>query len=187
MSALVRSPYAHISLILLAPLYPIWRNPDWWSDPITVIPSLLGFSLGALTIFTGFGNDKFRNAISGERPARPGKTSPYLQTVANFIHFIFIQTLAVGAAIMAKGIFALKLPADIDTRFPILWTINVYAREFFWGACYWLFLYALFLVIASVLSVFSTARFFDQMRTIENSHEEALDESKGREAPEKKL
>jgi phage FluMu protein Com len=57
--AMKRSPYLHAAIVLLVLTTPFWVCRAWWEQVISVIPSLLGFTLGGFAMFLGFGNKKF--------------------------------------------------------------------------------------------------------------------------------
>src|SRR5689334_11556352 len=75
--AFLFSPYLHLSVGILFVTYGVWTRDSWWSFVISIVPNMLGFSLGALAIILGFGNDRFLTTISGQRPGEPGE-SPYV-------------------------------------------------------------------------------------------------------------
>lgn len=157
------SPYLHFSLLLLAITFATWTEEGWWEQVLSVVPSLLGFSLGALAIFLGFGSEQFRNVISGKRPGQPDKISPYMSVTAAFTHFIVVQVAAVMVAIVSVALFKLPLPISEHA----LYVFNNIGKAFLWGFGYWLFLYALCLAAASVFAVFRIAGWYDEHRTRE--------------------
>ncbi len=170
------SPYLHFSLLLLAITFATWSEEGWWEHVLSVVPSLLGFSLGALAIFLGFGSEQFRNVISGKRPDEPNKISPYMSVTAAFTHFIVVQIAAVMVAIVSVALFKLPLPISDHA----LYVFNDIVRALLWGFGYWLFLYALCLAAASVFAVFRIAGWYDEHRTRERlieSEQAAMEKS----------
>ena len=163
------SPYLHFSLLLLAITFATWSEEGWREHVLSVVPSLLGFSLGALAIFLGFGSEQFRNVISGKHPDEPNKISPYMSVTAAFTHFIVVQIAAVMVAIVSVALFKLPLPISDHA----LYVFNDIVRALLWGFGYWLFLYALCLAAASVFAVFRIAGWYDEHRTRERLIESA--------------
>jgi len=155
------SPYFHISLLLVIVTFATWTERQWWEHVWSIVPSLLGFSLGALAIFLGFGSDGFRNIISGKRPGETTKVSPYMSVTAAFTHFIVIQIAAVLVAVVSAALFKLPMPGSDS----VLYQFNYFGRVILWGFGYWLFLYALCLAAASVFAVFRIAGWYDEHRT----------------------
>ena len=106
--ALIGSPYLHVSVIVSMLVYSAWKpDPGELFDLIfTIVPSILGFSLGGYAILLAFGDDHFRQIISG--PDKDGRASPFMEVNAAFIHFIVVSTLTlilgvVGSAIDVSG------------------------------------------------------------------------------------
>lgn len=163
------SPYLHISLLLTVVTYGAWTEKSWWDQVLTIVPSLLGFSLGALAIFLGFGSERFRDVISGKRLDASDKVSPYMSVTAAFTHFIVVQIAAVTVAVVSAALF--KLPSPVQDS--IFFVANNIGRTGLWVVGYWLFLYALCLATASVLAVFRVAGWYDTHRTKERSYEAA--------------
>ncbi len=93
--ALVRSPYAQVSLVLGllcggAPSF------DPAATTLEVVPAVLGFTVGALAIVLVFSAAEFfAHFIAGS-----GEASVFMKMVANFVHFVFVQVFALAVAIM---------------------------------------------------------------------------------------
>ena len=54
--AILTSPYFHVSLLLAVICSPY---PKWQESTLTIVPSILGFSLGGYAILLAFSNEKF--------------------------------------------------------------------------------------------------------------------------------
>src|SRR5690606_12202933 len=102
--ALFCSPYIYVALVLAAPMVPLWMKTGedgrvWAQVAVEVIPSLLGFSIGGMAITLAFSNSQiFKAVIQGGK-----KDSLFVKTIANFFHFILVQTLALLLAIFCKS------------------------------------------------------------------------------------
>lgn len=158
-NALLYSPYAHAALLLTGLLFPYWLESPWWDTALTVVPSILGFTLAGFTIWLGFGDQRFQQLISTKRP---GKTvSAYIAISAAFVHFIVIQFLAVSAAVIGKAT-AFALP----TTHPAQPLIHMLAPiGYFIG--FLLFIYSLMTALAATMGVFRTASMFESLRSKE--------------------
>jgi hypothetical protein len=75
-----------------------WRNDIWWDQVISVLPNLLGFTLGGFAIFLGFGSESFKTMLSDEDELK----SPYVSVSAAFLMFVAFQVLALLYALVAK-------------------------------------------------------------------------------------
>lgn len=154
--ALVRSPYLHLSLVLLALTYPIWSAPHWWDAVINVLPNLLGFTLGGFAMFLGFGDEKFRALLAEADDDDPEAPSLYVGMCATFVHFILVQVLALLFALLAKAWwFPFPWPATVAAALPAL---NMTSG----AAGFGLFLYAITSAVAATMHVFRMATWYEQ-------------------------
>ena len=156
---LLRSFYLRVALVLLLLTVPTWWSPvgnsggwaAWWDHSLTVLPNLLGFTLGGFAIFLGFGDEKFRQLLAESDQGEPIEQNAYVGLCATFVHFIMIQTLALLFAVVAKSWwFYAEWMEPVRTYLPLLNAL---------GGCfgYGLFLYALTSVIAATMHVFRIA------------------------------
>ena len=164
--SVIYSPYVHVSLALAGVTFGVWIRENWWEQVFSMIPSLLGFSLGGFAIFLGFGNEQFRNLISGRDASSWQSQSPYMATASAFSHFIVIQVLALLIAVLSSAAWLLPVPTS-----PLLGKANEAARFALWFFGYWLFLYALCLTAATLFAVFRVAKWFDEYRTQERKND----------------
>lgn len=154
--ALLRSPYLHLAFILLAVTYPIWSAPEWWDQVISVVPNLLGFTLGGFAMFLGFGDEKFRALLAEPDEDDPDAPSLYVGLCATFVHFIVVQVAALAFALVAKAWwFPFPWPAPILEILPVL---NLIGGAVGFG----LFLYAITSAVAATMHVFRMATWYEQ-------------------------
>lgn len=153
-SALFKSPYLYFSIILLTATMPFWLYFHWWDQVISVIPNLLGFTLGGFAIFIGFGDEKFRALLA--EPDNLDLSSLYVGLCATFVHFIVVQFLALVAAVIANAWLPL---IDLHCTLGALTT----GLTFIIGLIgYGLFLYAVTLMLASTMYVFRIGTWYEQ-------------------------
>ena len=151
--ALLSSPYLHVSFVLAALMFPIWGSPGWWSYPLGVMPSILGFSLGGFAIWLAIGDERFRALIAGTRQDEPDTVcSPFMEMNATFIHFILMQFFAILLALIFAGLG----PADGDVGFCL---------RGIWFFGYWVFIYAIFTAAAAAMAIFRNAELYDVYQT----------------------
>ncbi|CAN5202767.1 hypothetical protein BH11PSE5_BH11PSE5_13530 [soil metagenome] len=103
--ALAKSPYLWVAAAFTPLCYKYWLNIDMFEGresaqlAIDIIPSLMAFSLGGMAILLAFSGGRFLNAIrQGGKP-----DSMFMELVANFFHFLLLQTIALGLAITVKS------------------------------------------------------------------------------------
>lgn len=145
--ALFLSPYFHVSLVIALLSYPLWKcGQDWPSITFSVIPSILGFSIGAFAIILTFGEEAFK-ALRHKVEIK----SKYLGLVAAFLHFIIMQALAILVAVLGKA-----------------WPSTAIGLVGFV-----LFVYSVSLSVAAAVRVFRLARVYNQMKDEDKSPEES--------------
>lgn len=160
LGALLRSPYIHLSLVCLALTWNTWWAPTcvtgggcaaWWDQNLSVLPNVLGFTLGGFAIFIGFGDEKFR-ALLAEDDGAP--VNAYVALCATFVHFIVVQALALLVAVLAKAWWFYA--PWMDGLRPALPILNGLGGAIGYG----LFLYALCSVLAATMHIFRIAHMY---------------------------
>jgi hypothetical protein len=151
-------------LQLQAPPTCFWHNPNWWDTVLSVLPNILGFSLGGFAIFLAFGDDAFRSIIGGKHPGdAANEPSPYLEFSATFFHFIIVQVGAVLFSLLSKSFFLIHLPED-----SILVGLNQIIKPVWWAIGFAFFSYAILSAAAAAMAIFSLTRSFDDYLTEKN-------------------
>jgi hypothetical protein len=98
--ALAKSPYLWAAVFLTAVCFPFWSVNDPFEGrksaqmAIDVVPSLMAFSLGGMAILLAFSSGRFIDAIREDGNPQ----SLFMEIVANFFHFLLLQTLALATA-----------------------------------------------------------------------------------------
>lgn len=184
---LVRSFYFHMAILVALISFPIWSKdppasgPTWWDLALTVLPNLLGFTLGGYTLLVGFMGEQFRTAIAGPSEQSDGsqKESPFIEVNSTFVHFILVQILALIAAVVAKS---LHTEPSLVPGFAGLFHLPVALVSKvvigLWGIGFLLFSYALTLLIAALLAVFRVSTWIDRQAAKENKAAREAEEAK---------
>lgn len=157
-AALVRSPYFHLSVALTIITADSWLNGPWWLTVNSVLPNLLGFTLGGFAIFLGFGDEKFKEVIAGKSDKSKTAPSPYLSVSATFLHFVMVQIVALLWSLTAGALhFELPWPnvASVTQKIGIVGD----------AIGYWLFLYGITLAAAAGIAIFRVAGWYDGYQT----------------------
>lgn len=160
---LAMSPYLYFAIALTPLTFGEWSRANWWDTVIGVVPVLLGISLAAFTLFLAAGSEGFREVIAGqdaEETSKNGelKPSPFVRTAAVFLHFLIVQFLALVFALIAKSMYKIGPP---DWFSP--W--NGLFRVIFWACSYFVFMYALTVVLAASFAVYEVVKWFDDYVT----------------------
>jgi len=173
LEALYSSVYLWISFTLAILLFPIWAYTHWWVDVLSIIPGLLGFSLGGFAMWVAIGDDKFKSMIAGVEET--GETSSFMEINATFAHFILVQVIAIIYATFCKGYF----PNYGEFNFIYSYTggcIYIISRVFYLLG-YFLYIYALITALATVFALFRVSSWYDDMKTEELKKEKLKNKS----------
>ena len=148
--AVLSSPYFIFSILFSTGCYPLWlcdRNTAWFDICLSVIPNLLGFTLGGYAILLAFGDDQFRAILTGEE--EDGTPSPFVEINATFVHFILLQTMSLIFAIASLS-----------------WNIKTGPLAFIGLS---IFVYSIATALAAAFGIFRLARWFDKYQSSKNS------------------
>ena len=101
-ASLLMSPYLHVALVLTV-FCAIFLDPSQLSISdiaISIIPNLLGFTIGAMAIALAFSSAQtFKIVAEDGEP-----DSFFMKLMANLVHFIITQVLTLVFAILGKVI-----------------------------------------------------------------------------------
>lgn len=133
---------------------PFWLFQPWWDQVISILPTILGFTLSGFAIFLGFGSDEFKRFLArGKDP----DMNAYLSVGAAFVLFVLVQLLAVLFALVVKG---LRFPTpDILMSYRSWIEVGNYVAG---GIGYFLFLYSLVLALRASLRIFRLSRWYSK-------------------------
>jgi hypothetical protein len=141
--ALLLSPYLHLSLVLTGVCEWHWAPQIAASETaISVLPNLLGFTVGALAIVLAFSSAP----IFGTLAEHGEPQSFFLKLTASLIHFILIQVTALISAIIAH----ITASPGLDTL-----------------ALFFLF-YAILVTLAAGMQLFLTALIYNARASIDS-------------------
>jgi hypothetical protein len=152
-AALIRSPYLHAALVTTLICFKVWLSPGWWTMATSILPDVTGSAfIIALALFTSVGDVEFKKFLMDPDEDDEEATTAYIKLCATFVHFIFVQTVALLFAVIVKAMY-----------FP--W---VNAPEFFKAVLPWLngtagfigfslFVYSMMGVLAVTMNIFRIA------------------------------
>lgn len=152
--AWLSSPYMHASVVVTALSFGAWIKSGWWESVITVSPTIIGFSLAGLAVFFGMGDSGFRSKLA-ERD-EDESSSPFIDVVVALVHFIVWQLFALIYALTSKSLDFVWVgaPKWYQETIPLM-------TPFAWCFGYFLFIYSIFLVLATAFALFRTSRWFE--------------------------
>ncbi|KIP99279.1 hypothetical protein RU07_21850 [Agrobacterium tumefaciens] len=162
-TGILGSPIFGVAVIVSALSYSNWLTPSWIEKVDTLIPSLLGFSLGTYAILFSLVSARLKGAL---RALTTDSGVTYLESInATFFHFIMVQVVTLLWAILFKGSWffdALNLiGGDAD------WVATVKWWSFRAGSFggFVLMTYSILLTIAAALAVYRLAMIKDPKET----------------------
>lgn len=151
--ALLKSPFLWIAIIFSLITAPAWLELDekgvrvWSQLPLSIIPNILGFSMGGMAIMLSFTGSKVFSHITQD-----GKDDSYfLKVVSAFFHFITAQTLAIFLGLICR--------------------VYSFVALSFIG--YVVMCYALLIALATASQLFNTARVANLAASIEDKDGES--------------
>jgi hypothetical protein len=161
LGGLLKSPYVHLAILLTMLTFDLWLSNGWSHVVLSVMPPILGFSVGGFALFVSFGGDaKFIKKLSGDRE---GGKSPYLSVTSTFMHFILVQTSSIIYAVVGGGL-------DEYYNKDNLSAIN------FVG--FFMFIYGLILVVAAAFIIFRVSVWHDRYSSAAACSSQPRDQAK---------
>lgn len=158
LSAIVKSSYFWVSILLAAMSYKSIANAEWADRAMSVMPSLTGFTIAAFAIiFAILEPDMLRKLIAADDNGR----SPIAEIAASIGHAIFIQVSAMILALSSKLVdLTLIIETVEDWICSFGYSSSLFLRgmnwlEYFFSAIGLFFTYyGVLLVLAAILSIF---------------------------------
>jgi hypothetical protein len=109
--ALFGSNYFIAAIALTAVCYPFWSKVGTESAElaVSVVPSIMAFSLGGMAIVLAFSEGRFLSVIR-----QGGKDkSLFMKVITNFFHFLTVQTFALVSAMIVLAFPKYIAPSGI--------------------------------------------------------------------------
>ncbi|MDF7773775.1 hypothetical protein P1X14_00825 [Sphingomonas sp. AOB5] len=152
---LLSSPLFHFSVLVSGASYSAWLRPDWIELPLSLLPNLLGFSLGAYALIFSLADERLLAALNA--PTTDGSPTVLRMVNATFLHFILIQTAAIVFAIMNKSTLLIDIIGVLP--FSPYWAtvLNRLLTGFAGLVGYFLTVYAIVLLIGAALAAYRLA------------------------------
>lgn len=170
-----RSPYVHFALLTTLVLTPSWVSRGWWDTVTSVLPNVLGFTLGGYAILISFGDEKFKAILTATESdalekdhSENATTTAFLGVSAAFLHFIVVQIGALLVALIAKAGNSVEIAHLSTLHNHPSWRSSVTAVEYVGSAVgYFLFVYALCTALAASMYIFRMSSWFEAFQASE--------------------
>lgn len=166
--AVFTSSYFWCAFITTWVLYPAWSHQGWWNDILSLMPNLLGFSLGGFAMWIAIGDEAFKKIITGDGENEHGEVeiSPYMSVNATFVHFILLQLLTIITALLTKAYSSILInSAFMYYYFGVSYKHVLLCLSFF---AYFIFIYSVFSALAAVLAIFRVSSWYNTFMTLSN-------------------
>jgi uncharacterized membrane protein len=166
--AVVTSPFFILAVIVTVLSHRVWMQTQdglrvWVDLPISSLPSILGFTIGAFSILIAVGLYNDLTAIF----RRDEEKSYFVRLASNFVHFSVVQVIALIFSIIARSFSSEGFLAHAFSAIGFL-----------------AFIYAILLIASMSLFIYSVARIINRDRVNKIEHAAS---SKSRPDPFRKL
>lgn len=159
-SATFRSPLFLVSLGVAAVSYGNWVSSDKWAAVSqSLIPNLLGFSLGTYAILFSLMTGRLKRAL---RAVKNDQDVTFLDEInATFFHFILVQVSALIWAFLFQGTALFDLVQAVRPHWPCIAAVFAVLRALGGGIGFVLLIYSITLIIGAALAVYRLALIVD--------------------------
>jgi len=165
---LARSPYLHVAglLALISVFFADSKDPPPFYDlALSILPNLLGFTLGGFAILMAFGDPQFLSLLCGQRSDEDKTFSPLVSHAATYMHFLVTQGIVLMFAVFARVVGLKSCTVNLMGYFGLY--------------------YALSLSLATVASIFRMVRHYDTFKDLCRRNHQTSDTSRSRDTSEK--
>lgn len=159
----ITSPFFGGGIVITGLSYSNWLKPepDWIEKVESLIPSLLGFSLGTYAILFSIIGSRLKGAL---RQIKAPHGVSYLESInATFFHFIFVQVIALMWAFLFQGSWLVDLVRLLKPHYSWVEEAGVWAFRSGSFAGFFLLVYSVLLTVAAALAVYRLALIRDPL------------------------
>lgn len=154
-ASLWKSLFFQASVLLCVMVTPLWWQGGIPPIALSVLPSLLGFSIASFTMLLAVGDEDFRKYLSVKENA--DGVPRLLVPATSFFHFVIFQIIALALSLLASartgefliGVFHVDLNFN-SNAYLILYTVSKCLR----GLTALAFIYAVLSGIAAMMNIY---------------------------------
>ncbi|MEG8018787.1 hypothetical protein [Sphingomonas sp. LR55] len=150
-----RSPLLHFSVAVAGASYSAWLKPDWTDLPLSLLPNLLGFSLGAYALIFSLANERLLAALNV--PTADGRSTNLRIVNATFLHFILVQTSAIIFALANRSTLFIDGVGLLPLTEASTATVRLILSSLAGAVGYFLTVYAVVLLVGAALAAYRLA------------------------------
>ncbi|RLL46404.1 hypothetical protein D9K79_08100 [Acinetobacter cumulans] len=140
------------------------NNKVWINDPLTILPSLLGFTLAGYAMWLSVGNEKLKILLSSKFNKKNNDYSLFMQINASFIHFVIFQIVTLIFVYFLKYndvANLIKIIEDYYILYNSTYAVLSFLGNLFYAIGFFLFIYSIFTMLATVLGIFRISFWID--------------------------
>jgi hypothetical protein len=158
--AIFRSPLFLVAVGVTALGYGNWLSSDKWAGVSqSLIPNLLGFSLGTYAILFSLMTGRLKRAL---RAIKNDQDVTFLDEInATFFHFILVQVSALIWAFLYQGTALFDLVQAIQPHRPCIASVFAILKALGGGIGFVLLIYSITLIVGAALAVYRLALIVD--------------------------
>jgi hypothetical protein len=159
-SAIFRSPLFLVAVGVTAMGYGNWVGSDKWAATSqSLIPNLLGFSLGTYAILFSLMTGRLKRAL---KAVKNDHGVSFLDEInATFFHFILVQVSALLWAFLYQGTALYDLVQAIQPRWALIASAFAVMEAIGGGIGFVLLIYSITLIVGAALAVYRLALIVD--------------------------
>lgn len=161
--AVFYSPFFHLALLVTLITNNLWLESDWGSLALSIMPSLLGFTLGGYALLVTISDKEFFDILI-DNQNQSEKPSPFLELNSSFVHFIILQIVSIILAVLHQGNAIPDIVIENKFALNVLLHLYHYLALFFDFLGFLVFSYALSTSFAIVLAIFDLAGAYEDHR-----------------------
>lgn len=142
------------------------NNKEWINDPLTILPSLLGFTLAGYAMWLSVGNEKLKILLSSKFNKKKNEYSFFMQINSSFIHFVIFQIIALILVYFLKYNdidYFIKIIEEHYILFNSTIAVLDFIGNLFNAIGFFLFIYSIFTMLATVLGIFRISFWIDTL------------------------
>lgn len=157
--AIFGSPFFLAALAITVLSYSLWLDQKWPSTAQSLLPNLLGFSLGTYSIVFSLVTSRIKRAMKSA--LNDVGVSRLEEINATFFHFIFVQVIALAWAFLYSGTALTDLVNIVLPYYAPAYQLLKAARIIGSFTGYALLIYSFLLIIGAALAVYRLALIVD--------------------------
>ncbi|WP_379921752.1 hypothetical protein [Erythrobacter sp. R86502] len=153
------SPLFVAAVLITAVSYRQWLAPEWTEAAYSLLPSLLGFSLGTYALLFSLITARVKGAM---RAIKNDEAISLLEQVnATFFHYIFVQVVGLVWAFLFSGNLFFDVATWLRPQAELVWCAFSLMRTLgsFFG--FLLMVYSVTLIVAAAMAIYRLALIAD--------------------------